>query len=279
MAADTPFREAEDAKASSKRLIQSIKDTAASSSDAYRAARMSFADRAATVQSGQNILFLDPDCSLQNPHVAGPAGVNHPGRRAKFTWDAHAVDNLLRIVAHTNARIVLTSKWRNRATMRTNFNRELQARGLPVTIGRLGVLEDTGGGRAAEVLHFLDEYSRGQSTTGAKVHGWCALDERNFGAPDPDYEFGRFHGHFVQTDKKFGISDAVADRCIECIRMRKLDAPKRTFKVPGFVHAPGLQYAVDAETLRPEKSSIYDAEESSSDSDDSDDDETGATSD
>jgi len=274
MAADTPFREAEDAKAESKRLIQSIKDTASTSSDAYRAARLSFSDRAATVQSGQNLLFLDPDCALQDPHVPPPAGVNHPGRRAEFSWDQKAVGNLLRILAHTNARIVLTSKWRNRATMRTNFNRELQARGLPVIIGRLGVLEDTGGGRAAEVLHFVDEYEAGQTTVGAKIHGWCALDERNFGAPDPDYDYGRFKGHFVQTDKKQGISDAVADKCIEFIRMRAFDAPGRTFRVAPFVGAPGLQYEVPSATLRPEKGSIYDAQ-SSSDSDsgsDSDDD-------
>jgi hypothetical protein len=42
--------------------------------------------------------------------VAPPAGVNHPGRRAKFTWSEDAVAHLLRILAHTEARIVLTSK-------------------------------------------------------------------------------------------------------------------------------------------------------------------------
>ena len=104
---------------------------------------------------------------LQDPHVPPPAGVNHPGRRAQFTWSQDAVTQLLRVLAHTEARLVLTSKvpgflewvrlhaalpltldwccvvpqWRNRATMRTSFNRELQKRGLPPLIGRTLVLE------------------------------------------------------------------------------------------------------------------------------------------
>ena len=267
MAADTEYRDAQEASEKSRRLIAQIKQTAGASSDAHRAARRSFADRACTTNSGQNILFLDPDCSLQDPHVPPPAGVNHAGRRAKFTWDDKCVANLLRILEHTNARIVLTSKWRNRATMRTNLNRELLARGLPPLIGRTQVMEDTGGGRAMEVLAFIDQYSDGGSTQGATVHGWCALDERNFENEDPDYDYTRFFGHFVRTDKTAGLSETVADRAIELIRGKALDSPKRAFRPAPFARAPGLQYRIDPDKSRAEKSSVYDAMSSDSDSD------------
>jgi len=48
----------------------------------------------------------------KDPRVAPPAGVNHAGRRAKFTWSEEAVAQLLRIIEHTEARIVITSKVR-----------------------------------------------------------------------------------------------------------------------------------------------------------------------
>jgi hypothetical protein len=179
LATDTPHREVEQARQESANLIKQITELAMSKSDDYRKQVESFEDRAATTQCGQNILFLDPDTALQDPHVAGPAGVNHPGRKAVFTWSDSAVEQLVRILHHTHARIVLTSKWRNRATMRTNMNRELTKRGLPVIIGRTNYL-DSKGGRPSEVLDFLDAYVDEGSVKGATVHGWCVLDEQDF---------------------------------------------------------------------------------------------------
>ena len=83
------------------------------------------------------------------------------------------------------------------------------------------------------------------------------------------HDSSRFSGHFVRTDPKAGLSDAVADRCIELIRMKRLDAPKRDFVVRPFAGAPGLSYAVNDALLRPEKSSVYDAQSSDSDDDES----------
>ena len=79
LAFETPFRDAEAAAGKSKDLIHQITQTAITSTDDYRAQVRSFADRAATFQCGMNILFLDPDCSLQDPKLPPPAGVNHPG--------------------------------------------------------------------------------------------------------------------------------------------------------------------------------------------------------
>lgn len=83
------------------------------------------------------------------------------------------MQTLLRIVQHTNCKIVLTSKWRNRATMRTNVNREFVARGISPIIGRTEVLEggvESGGGRPGEVLDFVDKYCAAPG--GATIHGW-----------------------------------------------------------------------------------------------------------
>lgn len=266
LAADTQFKEVEAAREEGTRLIKQITNLAISHSEEYRKQVTSFEDRAATTQCGLNILFLDPDTALQDPRVAGPAGVNHPGRKAKFTWSDKAVEQLIRILEHTNARIVLTSKWRNRATMRTNMNRELTSRKLPVIIGRTNVL-DGDGGRPNEVLDFLDHYIAGGSTKGATVHGWCVLDEHDF---LKHKQGSRFVGHFVQTNPKEGISEEVADRIIEAIRQKSLNAPKRAFVVKEFKHAPGLQYRADPKAVRPGKSSAYDAQDFSDDDDDDD---------
>ena len=144
---------------------------------------------------GQNILFIDPDCSLQDPHVPPPAGVNHAGRRAKFAWSEGAVAELERIIQHTNCRIVLTSYWRNRATMRTNFNRELLNRGLKPILGRTNVLNG-GGRRPAEVLEFIESYLQGPG--GAAVNGWCAVDESDFFLKGP---YGELRTPHVQTPR------------------------------------------------------------------------------
>lgn len=108
LSTDTPYREVEHARDESSKLIKQITELAISKSDDYRKQVQSFEDRSATVQCGQSILFLDPDTALQDPRVAGPAGVNHPGRNAVFTWNDDAVDQLVRILHHTHARIVLT---------------------------------------------------------------------------------------------------------------------------------------------------------------------------
>jgi len=262
----------------SKDLIQQITLTTVTSSDEYRDQVRSFADRAATFQCGMNILFLDPDCSLQDPKLPPPAGVNHPGRHCKFQWDEEDVGSLLKIVAHTNCKIVLTSKWRNRATMRTNVNREFAALGLAPIIGRTEVLDggvETGGGRPGEVLDFLDEY--GKAPGGATIHGWVVVDETDF-TKSPDYA-KRFAGHFVRTDRLNGFTPQIADSVIELLRGRKLDAPKRQFVPTRFAGAPGLVYAAPSD-IRATKNSAYDAQSSESESDDdSDSSESGSKSD
>ena len=124
-----------------------------------------------------------------------PAGVNHAGRRAKFAWSEGAVAELERIIQHTNCRIVLTSYWRNRATMRTNFNRELLNRGLKPILGRTNVLNG-GGRRPAEVLEFIESYLQGPG--GAAVNGWCAVDESDFFLKGP---YGELRTPHVQTPR------------------------------------------------------------------------------
>lgn len=81
-------------------------------------------------------------------------------------------------------------------------------------MGRTNYL-DSKGGRPSEVIEFLDAYVDGGSTKGATIHGWCVLDEQDF----RKHKLGpRFHGHYVQTNPKEGISKAVADKIIELIR-------------------------------------------------------------
>jgi hypothetical protein len=65
LGAETQYRDAVEAREKGNALIRDITVLAGSSSDAYRAARISFYDRNATINAGQNILFLDPDCALQ----------------------------------------------------------------------------------------------------------------------------------------------------------------------------------------------------------------------
>ena len=128
--------------------------------------------------------------------------------------------------------------------------------------------------RAAEVLEFLDSYVDGGKPTGAAVHGWCCLDEGDCLRHDR----ARFEGHFVRTDPRLGISPAVADKCIEFIRMKKLDAPSRKWTVKPFNSAaPGLRLKMQDEALRPGKDLIYDAEESDDSDDDDNDDSTNAS--
>lgn len=294
LAGSTEPPQARAARAQSDALIKEITEVAVSAGSVYRDQVRAFEDRAATTNAGVNLLFLDPDNALQDPRVEPPAGVNHSGRHAAFSWSADAVRELVRIHDHTHAHIVLTSKWRNRATMRTNLNRELKARGLPPLVGRTNVL-DGKGRRPAEVLEFLDAYVDGGSTKGAAVHGWCVLDDYDF-TRSPDA--GRFSGHFVATDPKVfdwgtvhkqrkeraaeeasgakayqaGLTAQVADRVIEAIRGRRLDAPRRNFVVAPFQDAPGLAYSVDPKMNRPGKSSVYAAAFSDSDSDEDDDD-------
>lgn len=156
MQGDTPAREAQAASAKSHSLIREISETVGKTGDKYRAEKLRFAEREATFNAGVNILFIDPDNALQSPRANATAGVNIPGIRASFAWDEACVQNLLRVLEHTNARLVLTSGWRNRPTMRARFNRELVQRGLHTIIGRTNVVHSNahgsirGGGRPAE---------------------------------------------------------------------------------------------------------------------------------
>ena len=116
-----------------------------------------------------NVIFLDPENSLKNPRLPPTAGVNHSGRRQEFHWDKECIDQLLRILRHTNARVVLTAKWRVRSTMRMKMNLWFKQNDLPPLLGVTPML--FGKGKAVEVLNWLDAFTDGNGPKGSTIHG------------------------------------------------------------------------------------------------------------
>jgi hypothetical protein len=76
------------------------------------------------------------------------------------------------------------------------------------------------------------------NTMHPKIHR-VVVDECDF-SKSP--HANRFEGHFIRTDRKDGFTPEIADRVIEMLRGRKLDAPKRQFVAQRFAGAPGLVY-------------------------------------
>jgi hypothetical protein len=141
------------------------------------------------------VLFLDVD------------GVLHPYINPRLPMETHdelqfnpACMQLLReILSETGAAIVLSSAWRIRADSRNRLLIKLRQYGLPPWVSVTRTLP--GNQRPREILEWVEKH---------EPACWVALDDIPLHLSEK-----RMNHHFVQTNAKYGLQRAPADRVKE----------------------------------------------------------------
>ena len=113
------------------------------------------------------------------------------------------------IVRETNARIVLSSTWRETAPQRRAVDAQLALHGIPPAIGATPRLPILSGGRAAEILAWVDA----AEFASAGTCYWIALDDLPLEGLPPDC--------FVKVDPVHGLTIGDAERVCECLRAQR----------------------------------------------------------
>jgi hypothetical protein len=157
-------------------------------------------------------ILLDIDGVLLPQNTAGHAAVVELFRIAGYDdavplpeFDSGCMAALASCVRGTGSELVLSSAWRETAEGRRAVDRQLARHGLPRCAGCTPQLPRRG--RAAEILAWAEEAARSGAC-------WVALDDEPLQAALPEH-------HFVQCDASVGLTEADAERVIECLRKQQ----------------------------------------------------------
>lgn len=152
-----------------------------------------------TLEGLPAVLFLDVDGVLHS--------VNITHQRQQFA--AQCMKLLKDIIAKTQARIVLSTAWREHPDGRRMVAEKLREYDIPVFVSQTPSIARFR--RTREILTWVRKY---------KPTSWVAVDDLPLLQEDPD----NMTGHFVQTRQFYGLQPASADKIVEFFRLQKLKA-------------------------------------------------------
>ncbi|CAJ1359440.1 unnamed protein product, partial [Effrenium voratum] len=139
--------------------------------------------------------------------------------RRPCVMEERLLQNLVRVVRETGAKIVLSSDWRRHPEARAEAQHTLNSLGLEL-IGCTPCKSPYLAQRPTEILEWKRDYMRNPGAE--KWENWIAIDDRELLSE----QNGRFlRGHFVQTHPLRGLTPEAADACIAIL---KQDSSKET---------------------------------------------------
>eukprot|EP00930_Biecheleria_cincta_P091824 TRINITY_DN81481_c0_g1_i1.p1 TRINITY_DN81481_c0_g1~~TRINITY_DN81481_c0_g1_i1.p1 ORF type:complete len:242 (+),score=22.90 TRINITY_DN81481_c0_g1_i1:26-727(+) len=155
--------------------------------------------------------------------------------RRPCVMEPNLLQNLVRVVKETGAKIVLSSDWRRHPEARSEAQQVLRSVGLDF-IGCTPCKSPYVAQRPTEIMSWKRDY---QSKPGAeKWEQWVAIDDRDL----LNEQHGRYlRGHFVQTQPLRGLTEQAADACI-AILTKELPQSETSTASPGVGMKPKSSY-------------------------------------